>query len=190
MPKLTKPARWETSFATTVSPTIYLRARWLACRVLGRNSSASLSPSDLTGAAIQRLDESGTRIPNGPSGPSRGRIFALLTLAMRSVVIERRRRRVVRARVEADRARAAVASTGSAEFETQAQCGVLLVRLREISPRRADVFELRAVHGLSVAEAGQCLGVCERTIESDYRGARAWLQGELKRRGMDPATTN
>lgn len=187
---MTQTPRGESSFITTVSPTIYLRARWLACKVLSRSSSASLSPSDLTGAAIQRLNESGTRVPEGPHGPSRGRIFALLTLAMRSVVIERRRRRVVRARVESDRARAAGAATGNAEPEAQAQCGMLLVRLREISPRRADVFELRAVHGLSVAEAGQCLGVCERTIESDYRGARAWLQGELRRRSMDAATTN
>jgi DNA-directed RNA polymerase specialized sigma24 family protein len=44
------------------------------------------------------------------------------------------------------------------------------------------VFELRAIKGLSVAQVAASLGVSDRTIESDYRWARAWLQGEILRR--------
>jgi DNA-directed RNA polymerase specialized sigma24 family protein len=44
------------------------------------------------------------------------------------------------------------------------------------------VFELRAIKGLSVAQVAASLSVSDRTIESDYRWARAWLQGEILRR--------
>jgi len=59
-----------------------------------------------------------------------------------------------------------------------------LDRLRQLHPRKAQVVELRFFGGLSPAEVAQVLrntGVetSLRTVERDWRFARAWLENEL-----------
>jgi RNA polymerase sigma-70 factor (ECF subfamily) len=59
-----------------------------------------------------------------------------------------------------------------------------LERLRQVHPRKAQVVELRFFGGLSPAETAQVLqntGVDTslRTVERDWRFARAWLENEL-----------
>jgi DNA-directed RNA polymerase specialized sigma24 family protein len=39
--------------------------------------------------------------------------------------------------------------------------------------------DLRIFSGLTVAEAAECLGVSERTVEADWFFARAWLRQRL-----------
>lgn len=58
----------------------------------------------------------------------------------------------------------------------------MLDNLAALHERQARVVELRFYGGLSVREASQVLGVSERTVESDWRFARAWL---LSRLGAD-----
>ncbi len=108
---------------------------------------------------------------------------------MRSFLIDRARRRSVRQRVDEEYSRRAtrvVLEDGfdSTHFSSDMAVPLpeLLEELRSISARQAMVFELRAIKGLSVAQAAASLGVSDRTIESDYRWARAWLQGEILRR--------
>ncbi len=55
-----------------------------------------------------------------------------------------------------------------------------LNRLAELDPRQARVVELRFFAGLSVVQAAAVLGVSERTVEFDWRFARAWLRRELE----------
>lgn len=55
-----------------------------------------------------------------------------------------------------------------------------LDRFARADPRRYRVVELRFLGGLSVAETARVLNVSERTVESDWRAARAWLQGALR----------
>ncbi len=54
-----------------------------------------------------------------------------------------------------------------------------LQRLEQLSPRQARVVELRFFGGVSEEEAAEVLGVSRRTIQLDWRGARAWLRREL-----------
>ena len=49
----------------------------------------------------------------------------------------------------------------------------------EISPRQAEVVELRFFGGLGDAEAAEVLGVSERTVRGDWRLARAMLRERL-----------
>lgn len=54
-----------------------------------------------------------------------------------------------------------------------------LQRLAAVDPRQAQVVELRFIAGLSISQTARVLGVSERTVELDWRFARAWLRREL-----------
>jgi RNA polymerase sigma factor (TIGR02999 family) len=57
----------------------------------------------------------------------------------------------------------------------------LLTKLAESDSRMARVVELRFFGGLTNAEAGEALGVNERTVKRDWQVARAWLYSQLRR---------
>ena len=54
-----------------------------------------------------------------------------------------------------------------------------LERLRTRYPRMADIVEQRFFCGLTVAETADVLNLGVRTVEKDWRFARAWLWREL-----------
>ena len=56
-----------------------------------------------------------------------------------------------------------------------------LDRLEEIDARKCKVVQLRYFAGLSVADAAKVLKVSARTVEDDWRFAKAWLRRELSR---------
>ena len=54
-----------------------------------------------------------------------------------------------------------------------------LERLAQLDPRAARVVELHFFAGLELQQIAGLLEVSERTVNRDWRVARAWLQGEL-----------
>jgi RNA polymerase sigma factor (TIGR02999 family) len=56
-----------------------------------------------------------------------------------------------------------------------------LNELAEIDPRKARIVELRFFAGLDVKEAAEVVGVSPETVMRDWKLARAWLLGELRR---------
>lgn len=54
-----------------------------------------------------------------------------------------------------------------------------LERLAKLSPRQAQVVEMRFFGGLSVEEIAQAMNVATRTIIREWVVAQAWLQREL-----------
>jgi RNA polymerase sigma factor (TIGR02999 family) len=56
-----------------------------------------------------------------------------------------------------------------------------LGRLEQVDPRQSKIVELRFFGGLTEEETAQVLGVSSRTVKRDWRLARAWLYGELKK---------
>jgi len=54
-----------------------------------------------------------------------------------------------------------------------------LKRLRDESPRAAKIVELRYFGGMSEQEVADVLGIARRTVQCDWRWARAWLMREL-----------
>ena len=57
-----------------------------------------------------------------------------------------------------------------------------LKELAEIYPRRSRVVELRYFGGLNNEEVAEVLKVASKTVERDWRYARAWLYDELRRK--------
>lgn len=56
-----------------------------------------------------------------------------------------------------------------------------LKRLEGLSPRQAQIVELRFFSGLTEEETAEVLGVSSRTVKRDWTMARAWLYAELSR---------
>ena len=54
-----------------------------------------------------------------------------------------------------------------------------LTELAQLSPRQAEVVELRFLAGLSEREAAATLGIAERTVRLDWQMARAWLERKM-----------
>lgn len=57
-----------------------------------------------------------------------------------------------------------------------------LNKLAALDERQARIVTLRFFGGLNVAEVAEVVRVSKRTVESDWRHARAWLRVELSRR--------
>ncbi len=60
----------------------------------------------------------------------------------------------------------------------------LLNELEALSPRHAQIVQLRFFLGLSVADAAAALGLSKTACECDWRTARAWLAGRLPAKGL------
>jgi RNA polymerase sigma factor (TIGR02999 family) len=58
-----------------------------------------------------------------------------------------------------------------------------LDELSTVSPRQAAVVELRFYAGYGMAEIAESLGVAEKTVERDWKVARAWLAAQIRRSG-------
>jgi len=54
-----------------------------------------------------------------------------------------------------------------------------LARLAELSPRQAQIVELRFFGGLTVEETAEVLGIAPTTVKRDWTAARAWLHREV-----------
>jgi len=57
-----------------------------------------------------------------------------------------------------------------------------LTALAALDPQQSRVVELRFFGGLTVEEAAAVLGVSAPTVKREWRAARAWLHGQIKRR--------
>ncbi len=54
-----------------------------------------------------------------------------------------------------------------------------LDRLEQLEPRQCAIVELRFFGGMNAAEAADVLGISQRTVELDWRMAKAWLFNRL-----------
>jgi RNA polymerase sigma factor (TIGR02999 family) len=117
------------------------------------------------------------------SQDSREGFLALAAKAMRCVLVDH-----VRARLAAKRG-AGAAHTNVDNHEPAAPDRTLdlievaqaLDHLDTINPRLVSVVECRFFAGMEFGEIGQVLGLCERTVQRDWRCARAYLETYLNR---------
>lgn len=113
----------------------------------------------------------------------RNHFFAIASLGMRRVLVDRARARLAAKR---DAGRFLVTHAGAASPigpEELLDLDAALDRLAAEAPRLARVVELRYFGGLEHVEVAGALGVSERTAKRDWAFARAWLLRELGGRG-------
>jgi RNA polymerase sigma factor (TIGR02999 family) len=101
---------------------------------------------------------------------------------MRRILVERARRRarrrhggdLARRPLDPDRLAAPVPADDLLDLDEA------LNQLAAEDPRRAELVKLRFFGGLSVEEAGRCLGLSRATADRDWAYARAWLYDRLR----------
>jgi RNA polymerase sigma factor (TIGR02999 family) len=114
---------------------------------------------------------------------NRGHFFSAAAHAMRRILIERaRKRRSVkhggeRARLTLDESEIAIDDQSEQLLELEPA----LAALEQRDPRKAEIVMLRFFAGLSVEHTAAALNLSPRTVKSEWRFARAWLQGEMRK---------
>lgn len=152
---------------------LYDELRQIAHAHLKRErSSHTLNTTALVHEAYLQLSER-----TGPSWQGRPQFFAFVSRVMRNVLIDYARRRQAKKRggqrlrvpLEGD-----VSASESEVFELLA-VDQALTRLAERHERLARVAECRFFGGMPETEIAAALGISLRTVQRDWRRARAYL---------------
>jgi len=160
-------------------PAVYDELRRIAARHLRREqrTNHTLQTTALVHEAYLRLAGQ-----QRPYWPDRAGFCAAAAQAIRRILIDHARRRASRRRGGAAARRVPLDSGVLAAPTPSIDVLVLdeaLSRLAAVSPRQARVAELRYFGGLTDDETAAVLGVSRRTVQTDWRGARAWLYRAL-----------
>jgi RNA polymerase sigma factor (TIGR02999 family) len=163
--------------ASQLLPVVYDELRRLAARQLaGEKPGQTLQATALVHEAYLRLVGTGAE----PRWDSRRHFFAAAAEAMRRILVENARRKKRRKRggdlrrVDLEEAEAP-ARSGDLEALDEA-----LNVLAQEDPPKAELVKLRFFAGLSVEEAGRCLGISRATADRWWAYARAWLYEHLQ----------
>ena len=153
-----------------------LAEQWFA----SQPANHTLQPTALINEVYLRL-----AAEEQPPRRTRTHFFALAARVMRQVLIDHARRRAATKRGGAW-GRVTLAHAAHAQAGVDVDVIALheaLEKLEGLSPRQCRVVELRFLAGLTVDETAEALGISPRTVKLDWRMARAWLRGELRRGG-------
>lgn len=166
--------------AEELFPLVYDELRRLAGSFMAREQVGhTLQPTALVHEAYLRLVDH-TR--TGFTG--RTHFLAVGAQVMRRLLIDHARKRgAVKRGLGWRRVTLGPGSDASASAALSAEdllsLDAALNKLAEFDQRQAQIVTLRFFGGLNVEEVAEALGVSKRTVESDWRHARAWLRVEL-----------
>lgn len=166
--------------ADELFPAIYGELRRVARRYLhDERRDHTLQPTALVHEAWLKLQNE-----RGAQWHGRTHGLALGAQAMRRLLVDhgRHQKRVKRgggARPISIDDLFEAAATRAVPMEDLLEVEAALTRLEAIDPRGAQVVTLRFFSGMSNPEVADHLGVSLRTVEGDWKHARAWLRREL-----------
>ena len=158
-------------------PLVYRELRTIAHRHLAAHGNDdTLNSTALVHEAYLKL---GTE--SGAAWKDRAHFFALASIVMRQILIDRARSRTslkrggVQRRITLEEDTLAVDD----QAESLLQLDEALGRLAEVAPRLVRVVEYRFFGGMSEDEIGSVLGVTTRTVRRDWDKARLLLRRAL-----------
>jgi RNA polymerase sigma factor (TIGR02999 family) len=171
-------ASGDRAAAASLLPLVYEELRRLArSRMRHLAPGQTIQPTALVHEAYLRLVRG-----EDPGWVSRGHFFAAAAQAMRNILVEHARRR---GRVKRGGRAARLALDDSALLLGVDDPGSLLAidealtDLERLDERKARVVSLRVYAGLTGAQIGAALELSGRTVEREWRFARAWLRRRL-----------
>lgn len=166
--------------ASTLLPVVYTELRRLAtARLAALPPQQTLQPTALVHEAYLRLVGE-----SDPGWNGRAHFFGAAAQAMRDILVEQARRKS-RRRHGGDANRVPMPGELPETIVTELSTDEMLAldvairRLHEQHPRAAQVVMYRYFAGLSNELAAELMETSTRTIERDWRFARAWLHREL-----------
>ena len=158
-------------------PVVYEQLRLIAHRQLAvRENGATLNTTGLVHEAYLKIVDQ-SRV----AWRDRAHFFALASVAMRHVLVDRARARLTQKR-EGGLHRVTLDSEQiplDAQPESLLELNDALARLSLIEPRLGQVVDCRFFGGLSEEETAEALGVTARTVQRDWAKAKMLLRREL-----------
>jgi RNA polymerase sigma factor (TIGR02999 family) len=147
----------------------------------GRSRQETLQTTALVNEAYLRLAR-----PGGGTYQDRVHFLAVASRAMRQILVDRARSRA------AEKRGAGVAPLSLEPFDPAAPeraqellaLDAALSELENADPRLGRVVEMRFFGGMTFEEVGSALSLSDRTIKSDWRKARAFLESRLAAQGI------
>lgn len=159
-------------------PLVYQELHRLAAHYMRKeNAGHTLQTTALVNEAYCRLIDQKAKIQN------RAQFFGIAANLMRRILLDHAR---AHARIKR-RGDAQVVSLDEAAIVSQAKASELiaideaLTRLNEIDPIKSRIVEMKFFGGLSIDEIAEVEKVSSRTINREWRRAKAWLYGELQK---------
>lgn len=170
--------------ADSLFPEVYEELRRLArSRLRNLRPGQTLQTTALVHEAYLRLTERGD-----PGWKGRAHFFGAVARAMRLVIVDYARHRG-RFKRGGDRRRTELndvsiagmrSDLSSTEADEQIErLGTAIGRLEAVDRRKADIASLHLLVGMTHEQIAEVLEISVRTVERDWRFARAWLQREL-----------
>lgn len=152
---------------------VYAELKSAAQALLARRQpSVSLTPTSLVHDAFLRLSSSSVGVGRWRS---EAHFRAAAAKAMRHILVDRARRRGAD-KHGAGWTRVTLSVVGEEPMEVDLEAlNAALDELAAIDPRGAEVVQMRFLAGLTAEDIAQVLEVSVRTVERDWRAARAWL---------------
>jgi len=158
-------------------PLVYAELRRIAARRLRHERTGhTLQPTALVHEAYLRLVEQ-----RNVDWRSRAHFYGVAAQVMRRILVDHARRHGAAKRgddaqrVPLEDVDEAAAATGFPVLALDLALG----RLERIDSGLAQIVQLRAFGGLTIAEAAHVLNVSPSTAKRDWRTAKAWLVREL-----------
>jgi RNA polymerase sigma factor (TIGR02999 family) len=173
------PEAWERLVAL-----VYADLRRIArAHLRGRGRRETLQTTALVHEAWLRLAR-----PSEAGFHDRVHFLAVASRAMRQVLLDHARARGAAKRsgnevtLDIERQHPAAPGRGAELLALEAA----LVELERVEPRLGRVVEMRFFGGMTAEEVALVLGLSDRTIKSDWRKARAFLEVRLAAEGIGP----
>lgn len=161
-----------------LTPLVYDELHRLARRYMRRESPGhTLQTSALVNEAYLRLvDQRQVRWQN------RSHFFGIAAQLMRRILVDHARSHR-RAKRGGDAHRLSLDATvimSKDRFADLVYIDEALSKLSKFDPQKSRIVEMKFFGGLSTDEVAECLHVSSRTIEREWRKAKAWLKGALE----------
>ena len=161
-------------------PLVYNQLRAMAHQQRLRwQGEETLNTTALVHEAYIRLAGSSTQLDL----ESRKHFLRVAAQAMRYILLDqakakkRQKRGGDQQRVDFEEALAVT----EAEAEELIALDTALTRLKEVSPRQAEVVECRFFAGLTIEDTAAVLGLSPATVKRDWQLARAWLMRDIQK---------
>jgi RNA polymerase sigma factor (TIGR02999 family) len=155
-----------------LAPLVYDELRRLARRSMRRERPGhTLQPSALVNEAFMRLvDQRDVRWQN------RAHFFGVAAQLMRRILVDSARRRASGKRGGGTLRVSVSEAAGVAERAAEMLAlDRALDELAEMDPRKGRIVEMKFFGGLTTEEVAAVLDVAPRTVEREWRSAKAWL---------------
>lgn len=157
-------------------PLVYDRLHAIARNAFrDQNGRHTLQPTVIVHDAYMKLLE------HAGNWNDRGHFYVVAAKAMRQMLADHARARGARKR-GGDWQRVSLVDArlgGGGEELDLVQLDEALEQLSALSPRQAQVVELRFLAGLEVGEVAEILSISQRTVVSEWRMARAFLRARI-----------